>query len=231
LRNINKDTTILQYTNYNKFTAQKRKKCVFSLLFFTINYLVAQETSSSIVIDSEKFIYEIKFDNETGNTLYFRGPIFGGFGEYWIFENNEKRIILEAFNESKPAITWHTEYLAEIHLLEFTEDIKTQGGHSYFFDFRDNVISQRYYFPIYIDIKNNYVITLDGEGLNVYNIKTNELIKQYKQDGMLEGVETFWYYYFNYKINIENNELTFSYHYHPVNNEEVKRSIKFEYNY
>jgi hypothetical protein len=139
-----------------------------------------------------------------------------------------KKIILKIFSEKRPQIIWHTEYLAEI-VLQFDGE-KGYGDYSCFFDFQDNVISQEYYFPMHVDIKNNYVITLSDEGLNVYNIKTNELIREYKQDKIFEGVQGFSYYYFNYKISIENNKLIFSYDYY-TNYDEIHKLIEFEYNY
>jgi hypothetical protein len=104
------------------------------------------------------------------------------------------------------------------------------GFHSYFFDFRDNTISLGYYYPMYVDIKNNYVITLGIEGLNVYNIKTNELIQEYRKDGIFEGAENFHYYYFHYNIAIENKRLLFSFQY-ITNYIQIKRGTKFEYNH
>jgi hypothetical protein len=195
-----------------------------------INYLTAQENGFLPNLDE---IYEIKFENEIGNAIYYTGPYIGigiqaGVGEYWIYENNIKKIVLEIFSERRPEILWHTEYLAEI-VLQFAGE-KGYGDYSCFFDFRDNVISQAYYFPMYVDIKNNYLITLGEEGLNVYNIKTNELIREYKQDGIFEGVQSFKYYYFNYKISVENNRLIFSYDYYTAF-DEIHESIEFEYNY
>jgi hypothetical protein len=200
----------------NIFLIQKKVKLCIIILCSIINYTFSQEVDYGT-------IFETEFANNLGNVIYYSGALEQGFGKFWIYEDNIKRIILETYTERRPMVIWHNEYLAEIPL---GFDTIT----SYYFDFRDNTISKPYYFPMHIDLKNNYVIILGVEGLDVYNIKTNELIQEYKKEKIFEGVESFHFYYFNYEIRIENNKLIFSFWYYK-NWVEIIRVIEFKYDY
>ncbi|GHU38143.1 hypothetical protein FACS1894172_21660 [Spirochaetia bacterium] len=208
--------------NYNKI--------IIALFVFTTHYAMAQV--------NDYVIKTTEYGNGIGDIIYHKtSSLDGDNGEIWIYENNEKRILLAEYMYDylydsapprPPSIVWHNEHLVEI-VLQISDE-QGFGDYSWFFDFNDNTLSNKYYNPLYTDKKNEYVITFAEDGLDLYNIKTNEIIEKFREGGLFEGVQSFYYFYFNYDIGVKNNRLLFSYNYY-TNDVEIHKTVEWEYNY
>jgi hypothetical protein len=68
---------------YDKFLIQKIEK-LFIVIFFSIaNYTFAQEDDYGTV--------EFEYTSNFGNTIYFTGSLWAGYGKFWIYEDGIKK--------------------------------------------------------------------------------------------------------------------------------------------
>ncbi|GHT68384.1 hypothetical protein FACS1894110_15790 [Spirochaetia bacterium] len=190
-------------------------KIIIALFVFAIHHAMAQE--------DEYVVRTTEYKNGIGDIIYYTQE--GDYTKIWIYENNEKRILGEYMDPDYPTITWHDEHLVAIGLF----------GHnrSRFFDFTDSTISSIYYEPVFVDIKNKYVIVLAEDGLDVYNIKTNEIVQKFRKKRLFEGVQSFHFFYFRYKVSLISNRLLFSYDYYTNDKKthKIHKMVEFKYNY
>lgn len=115
------------------------------------------------------------FENNIGNKIFYKGPEYRGYGIFEV-ENNLglKTAILETNIRYGAKIIWHGEHIAEIPI-----PTGSPFTHSYYYDFNDNTISRAYNFPLYCDTDNNFVLVWGNQDFELYNIKTNVLLKVY----------------------------------------------------
>jgi hypothetical protein len=137
--------------------------------------------------DEHENIVEIVFCNPSSNKkIYYIGADFRGDGIFLAYNNKE--IILEIPIIYGPKIIWHGEDIAEI--------IVPTGSpftHSYFYDFEDSQISLPYDFPIYYDIENKAVLVWGNVDFELYDIKTNNILKIYNLR-RINGMTPAWPY-------------------------------------
>jgi hypothetical protein len=126
------------------------------------------------------FTIEMEFIHPaSGYKLYYTGPMRQSEGQYWICKDGGKEIILESHFRYGPMIKWHGEYLAEIN----ASSANINGA--FFYDGRRNIVSEHYSFYLYVDVDHNTVITAHDGQLSMYNIFTNECIKEFEFDKIL----------------------------------------------
>jgi hypothetical protein len=160
--------------------------------------LLSNELSNKEIYDDD-IIVERLFENKESNTrIYYIGANYRGNGVFWIYNNGVKNIILETYIRYGPAIIWHGGNIAEIII-----PTGSPFTHSFFFDFEDYMLSENYSFPIYFDIENKAIIVWGNEDFELYDIKTNELVKIYYARRQF-GMNSFWPYiqYYIERINL-----------------------------
>lgn len=152
---------------------------------------------------AEDEIIEKVFTNKiSGEKIYYTGPDRGE-GDFWVYHNNKKAVILNEYVKYGPMIIWWGGNIAEIFL-----PTGSPFRHSYFYNFRNNRLSEAYGFTVYVDPDKEYAIEWRDGGLDVYDLKDDSLIKQYEFDGDI----TTPYPYGDYDIIIKNNKLVFLYY-------------------
>jgi hypothetical protein len=113
-------------------------------------------------------VIEKEFVHPVSNyKLYYTGENTQGEGQYWIWDNNDKEVILKAYFRYGPMIKWHGEYLVEINC-----SAANIGG-AYFYDYKRKLVSDHYSFYFYLDLDKDTVICFDDGCLIMYNIFTN----------------------------------------------------------
>ncbi|MDR0604045.1 MAG: hypothetical protein LBG80_07065 [Bacteroidales bacterium] len=136
--------------------------------------------------------------------IYYIGAEYKGNGIFWIYTNEKKEIILETTIRYGPKIIWHGENVAEIII-----PTSSPFTHSYYYDFEDNKISTRYDFPIYYDIENKIILVWGNIDFELYDIKTNEIMKIY-YSRRIYGLDAFWPY-IQYYIKKDNAHIVLYY--------------------
>jgi hypothetical protein len=190
------------------------KKYIFIFLIFSYN-LFAQdyiEPDRGVIISSlnnEPFglgrIIEVRFlNNESGKEIYYTGNDSWGTGVFWIIKDENRVDIIETYIRYQPMIKWHGLYIVEIFI-----PTGSPNRHSYFYDFRNNTLSQQINLPVYYDVNKDYVIAMVDDGLDLYDIKTNRKIKEYRCE---EGFGALYMLVFgDYNIRITDNKLFFDF--------------------
>ena len=156
-------------------------------------------------INEYESIVELVFGNEIAkNKIYYTGFDYRGSGIFWVYKNGKKEIILETNVRYGPAIFWHNDNIAEIII-----PTGSPFSHSFFYDFEDNQLSSAYPFPIYYDMDNKIVLIWGDEDFELYDSKTNELLRIYFSRREL-GWTSFWPY-IEYYIERLHSEIIFYY--------------------
>ena len=150
-------------------------------------------------------LVEIKFLNtESGEEIYYTGNASRGNGVFWINKNGNRIDIIETYIHYEPMVRWYGLYTVEIFI-----PTGSPFRHSYFYNFRNNKLSQRIDFPVYYDINNDYVIAMVNNGLDLYDLKKNQKIREYRCE---EDFDVLYMLVFGeYNIRIINNKLFFDF--------------------
>ena len=136
-------------------------------------------------------------NTKSGNEIYYTGAECRGGGIFWIDRNGKKTIILETYIRYGPRVIWHDRDTIEICL-----PTGSPFTHSYFYDFKNGALSDRYDFPVYYDADNKVLLIWGKEDFELYDIKNNQLIKQYNY--RRQHQMTAAWPYINYYIEKEN---------------------------
>jgi hypothetical protein len=126
-------------------------------------------------IDDDAMIVEILFENNYGKKIFYEGAKYRGYGTFYSERNGERIAILETPIRYGPAIIWHGENVAEIII-----PTGSPFTHSCFYNFSENKLSERYDFPVYYDIENDYVLIWGIQDFELYNVLTNTFIREYE---------------------------------------------------
>jgi hypothetical protein len=124
-------------------------------------------------------------------------------------------VVFEGAVRYGPAIKWHGNNIAEIHI-----PTGSPFSHSYFFNFNDRKLSERYDFPVYFDIFNNVVLVWGNQDFELYDIKTNELIREYNLRRN-KDMTAFWPYIWGY-FEKETDDVILLYYRDKLKNETGK---------
>jgi hypothetical protein len=194
--------------------------------------------NSSTMTDDDKLIeykyitnssgYEIKWDVliETSfvspnakNEIFYSGA-YRGDGLLWVNLNGNKTEIIETYFRYSPWISWHGENIAEIVI-----PTGSPSTHSYYYNFTENTLSDEYAFPMYYDVDQNFLLTWGEEYFELYDLKTNTLIKTYKKIKNWSSI--FWPII---KWHIEKkNEKTIIMHWEEIDTNGDNGIITFDY--
>ncbi|MHC6203684.1 hypothetical protein ACYULU_10880 [Breznakiellaceae bacterium SP9] len=132
-----------------------------------------QKGNYNVIIEKE-FTHPI-----SRKKIFYKGEPSHGKGQYYIYDGENKKIILERHFRYGPWIQWYGEYLAGIF-------VSSANIYSLcFYDLKNNTLSKEYSFILYIDEDHNSVICAEDGCLDMYNIFTNTLIKEFKFDSPL----------------------------------------------
>jgi hypothetical protein len=173
--------------------------------------------------------YEIRWDvaietsfasPKSKNEIFYSGA-YRGHGLLWVNLNGNKTEILEAYFRYSPWISWHGENIAEIVI-----PTGSPFTHSYYYNFTENTLSEGYAFPLYYDVDNNFLLIWGNEYFELYDLKTNTLIKTYTK--IKKWMSIFWpiikwhiekingntiiMYWEELDTNKDNGIITFDYH-------------------
>jgi hypothetical protein len=122
-------------------------------------------------------IVEIEFVNQDSqNKIGYTGAYYRGMGLFWTYVNGNKTEIVETGVRYGPWICWQGEHIAEIVV-----PTGSPFTHSYYYNFIENTVSERYSFPLYYDVDTNYVLVWGRWDFELYDVKTNALIKTYER--------------------------------------------------
>lgn len=125
-------------------------------------------------IDDDTIVVRLFENQESNRRIYYTGANYRGRGVFGVDNNGVRNIILETGIRYGPAIFWHGGNIAEIII-----PTGSPFTHSFFYDFEDNRLSSSYYFPMYYDIDNKVILVWGDEDLELYDIKTDELLRTY----------------------------------------------------
>jgi len=148
-------------------------------------------------------IVEIEFKNQvSNNVIYYIGAYYRGKGSFWINLNGTRIEILNTHIRYGPMIKWYGESIAEIFI-----PTGSPFRYSYFYNFKNNILSPSVDFPIYYDIENDYIIAIRDGGLDLFDFRNIFLLKNFDFD---EDISALYFLTFgNYEIKIENGNIYF----------------------
>jgi hypothetical protein len=153
--------------------------------------IILEKSNESIIFDeyNNDFVVEKIFENKTSRRkIYYTGAEYRGNGVFWIENNGTRNVVLNTHIRYGAKIIWHGNDIAEIPV-----PTGSPFTHSYYYDFLDGLLSASYSFPIYYDVDNNVVLIWGNEDFELYNTKTNELLKTYNHRRNMNWT-TFWPY-------------------------------------
>jgi hypothetical protein len=156
-----------------------------------------EERQDYLTVVEKEFTHPI-----SGNKIYYTGPMEKSIGQYWLNTNGHKQIIVETHFRYGPMVKWYGEYIVE--LIASSANIPA----SYYFNFESNTLSTHYSWSLHIDTDFNNIIIIESGCLSMYNIKTNEKIKDFEFEKIQVDK------YFDEQL----NEELFAYR-HPTDNE------------
>ena len=133
-----------------------------------------EEADIGVIINKNDLIIEKIFENNIGNKIFYIGAENHGDGIFYIQRSGNRIIILETYINYDSKIIWHGENIAEIII-----PTGSPFRHSYYYNFFENKLSEKYYYPMYYDIDTNYVLIWGIEDFELYDVKANELIRIY----------------------------------------------------
>jgi hypothetical protein len=200
---------------YVKLSMQKYL-CILVLFFLSYNNIFSQENhvenkfknsgweeaDIGVIINKNDLMIEKVFENNIGNKIFYVGAENHGDGIFYIQRSGNRIIILETHIRYDSKIIWHGENIAEIII-----PTGSPFRHSYYYNFFENKLSEKYYFPMYYDIDTNYVLVWGNNDFELYDVKTNELIKIYNYRRN-NGLMTF-YPIINWYIEKENDIIMY----------------------
>jgi hypothetical protein len=185
---------------------------IFLLFFLSYTNIFSQENNAEnkfknsgwkeadvgVIINQNDLIIEKVFENNIGNKIFYIGAKSHGNGIFYIQRGGNRIIILETPIRYDSAIIWHGENIAEIII-----PTGSPFTHSYYYNFFENKLSEKYYYPMYYDIDANFVLIWGNNDFELYDVKTNKLIKiyNYRRNNDL----TTFYPIINWYIEKENN--------------------------
>jgi hypothetical protein len=161
-----------------------------------IGLLVHEENPGSYW---DNFVERLFVNPVSRREIYYSGEFYRGTGTFWIKENNKKINILETDIVYGPMVKWHGDNIAEI--------FRPSGNpfwESYFYDFENWKISQRYDFPLYFDLTNKVILIWGYSDFELYDLETDEIIREY--DFRQNNNMTAAWPYINYYFEKENEE-------------------------
>jgi hypothetical protein len=157
------------------------------------------EISENIHIEQESiednYIKKVEWDDViekvfvnpiSKNEICYTGAYYRGDGLFWTYSNGHKTEILETYISYGPEISWHGENIAEIVI-----PTGSPFTHSYYYDFIEHTLSEGYDFPMYYDVDNDFILIWGDQDFELYNAKTNELVKTYDYR-RINGWTPFW---------------------------------------
>jgi hypothetical protein len=164
------------FGGYNAFSQDERTLRSISQIFNDGDGGIIITKSNDELIcdefDTDVFVEKIFENKISGNKIYFTGAEYRGKAVFWIIDNGDKVSILNTGVRYGARIIWHGENIAEIPI---PSGSPVTG--SYYYNFSNGLLSSYYIFPLYYDIENDLVLTWGNEDFELYEIKTNELIK------------------------------------------------------
>jgi hypothetical protein len=189
-------------------------KHLFFLIFFINIFIYADEIDEGIFLNDKynqldwgnswgETVEKVFVNRISANKIYYTGALFRGEGVFWVYKNNERVNILETSIRYGPMIKWHGEFIVEIFI-----PIGSPFRHSYFYDFRNNILSPSVNFSIYYDNDKDYIISLVDGGLDIYDFRHTLLIKNYRCE--IKFSVLYLLIYGKYEIKIIGNELHFN---------------------
>jgi hypothetical protein len=186
------------------------KKTILYFLLIINTYLYCEDTIK------KEFVCP-----ESNNRIIYEGELCKGNGKYYVYENEIKRMIVDEYIKYDPIVKWYGKDLAEIFIAT-----GSPFYHSYFYNFKNKHLSASYNFVIYVDLKNEYVITCDDGKLVVYDLRTDKTVKEYKIDDRIEPCSLL--VFAKYSIDVINNKLKFNY---SIDTKDEKWNIDYMFDY
>ena len=204
----------------------------FWIVLFSVNFTIYTQENDidrGIIISGletnlnwEETIEKKFLNNETEFEIYYSGAWYRGEGIFWIVIDGNRVNILEVYIRYGPMIKWHGPYIAEIFI-----PTGSPNRHSYFYDFRNNVLSPPFNFPIYYDISKDYIILLEHEGLILYDFKNNKIIENYNFDENIPVLDLL--IFGEYKLIVEDTKLFFNFKIMAIDYN-IEKEYIFDYN-
>jgi len=166
---------------------------------------------------------EIIFVNPISrNEIYYTGAYYRGEGLFWINLHGNETEILRTYLRYGPMIKWHGENIVEIYI-----PTGSPNRHSYFYNYRYNILSSSINFPIYYDVANDIIIAIEHWGLDLYSIKNTDIIRTFNFE---ESIPVLYIFVFgNYELRIEDNKLYFRFEI-KTGDIDIEREYIFDYN-
>jgi len=162
---------------------------------------IFNDADSGIIINNNNSTIEKIFENNFGYKIIYIGSENHGSGIFYSINNNNREIILEYYFRYDPRIIWHGEHIAEIIIPSGSPNTG-----SFYFNLNENILSEYYSFPMYYDVENNYVLIWGEEDFELYDIETNELIRNYN-NRRNAGLDVLWPFIGWYIEKINNNTI------------------------
>jgi hypothetical protein len=172
-----------------------------------------EEADIGIIISNNGIAIEKVFENIIGNKIFYIGAQERGNGIFYTQQNGNRTIILETYIRYDSRIIWHGENIAEIFI-----PTGSPFTHSYYFNFLENKLSEIYSFPMYYDVVNNYVLVWGGEDFELYDVKTDKLIRIYNYR-RINGLTPFWPF-MNWHVEKKNDAIIMYWEYWDKNSGE-----------
>ena len=122
----------------------------------------------------DNFVEKVFINPISKRKIHYSGEYWRGPGTFWIKEEGKKLILLEEDISYGPMIIWHGANIAEIFI-----PYGNPAYESFYYDFEENIISQRYNFPLYFDIENKVILTWGERDFELYDLRTDKLIREY----------------------------------------------------
>ncbi|GHV10402.1 hypothetical protein FACS189485_23480 [Spirochaetia bacterium] len=207
----------------------KKSMLVFLLLSYSIFAEDNVEVDNGILVDVLNNeprglgnIIEMKFLNKiSGQEIYYTGKDSWGDGIFWIKINGERVDIIETYIRYQPMVKWHGLYIVEIFI-----PTGSPFSHSFFYDFRNNMVSPRIDLAIYYDTDKDYIIALLDGRLGVYDFKNMRIANVYECEEEFEAL--YLLVFGEYEIKIVENKLYFSF---VINTREINLEGNYVFEY
>jgi hypothetical protein len=170
------------------------------------NGIIINKSNDQIQFDeyNSDFIIEKYFINPfSGENVYYTGAEYRGNGVFWINNNGKRQLILETHIQYGAKIIWHSSNDIEIPI-----PTGSPFSHSYYYNIRENFLSNAFSFPVYYDSENKTVLIWGNLDFELYDIETSELLKTYnarRKENLTAGWPYISYYIIENDITIEIN--------------------------
>ena len=139
------------------------------------------------------------------NKIYSKGSNWGWDDyQFWTYIDSKKHEIINHYVRYGPWIRWYGENIAEIYI-----PVGTGMWHSFFYNFRTQKTSKSYPYSMYIDSINERVIVWAEGDIEVYDLNTDRLLRNYHFSDYT-GINYFLPY-INWEFLVRGRELIFTY--------------------